>query len=95
MSYFLIIFIAALVAVALCMLAMAVGVIIRNKSFKSCGCASIIYKGERIDCPGACPESSETPCERRESKAELEERPIACCRVLEAALPPRRESGTK
>jgi hypothetical protein len=94
MSYFVTILGAALVIVALCMLAMAVGVIIRNKSFKSCGCASITYQGERIDCPSACPESPETSCER-EAKAEAEERPTACCRVLEASIPPRNESRPK
>lgn len=36
------------------LLLMAVGVIIKNKGFKSCGCSSVIYKGERIRCP-ACP----------------------------------------
>jgi len=94
MSYFVTILIAALVLVGLSMLAMAVGVIFRNKSFKSCGCASIRYKGERIDCPSACPESPETPCDR-EATPEPEEKATACCRVLEAAIPPRSDSGNK
>ena len=53
---------------AFCMLAMAVGVIFRNKTFTSCGNASIDFHGERIDCPA---------CERREScrKRECEKEP--------------------
>lgn len=47
-----------LVIVALCMLAMAVGVIFRNRTFTSCGNASLDFNGERIDCPA---------CEQRES----------------------------
>jgi len=43
---------------ALCVVAMAVGVIFRNKTFTSCGCASVTYRGERIRCP-ACPEKEE------------------------------------
>lgn len=43
----------------LCCLAMAVGLILRNKTFTSCACASITYKGEKIRCP-ACPEEDET-----------------------------------
>jgi hypothetical protein len=52
MSFFLV-FLAAVVIFALCLLGMAVGVIFRNKPFRSCGNASIRYRGERIDCP-AC-----------------------------------------
>ena len=42
-----------------CLLLMSVGVIIRNKSFKSCGCASIEFNGEKIKCPGCCDDESE------------------------------------
>ena len=47
-----------MVVLALCVLAMAVGVIFRNKSFTSCACASITFRGEKIRCP-ACPEKDE------------------------------------
>ena len=74
---FLVILGAALVIVAICMLAMAVGVIFRNKPFRSCGNASITFQGEKIDCP-ACKDEPE------------DEVPSACCRVLEAANPVRK-----
>ena len=51
---------------AMCFLGMAVGVIFRNKSFQSCGCATLTFNGERIDCPGHVPEE-ETVCEHRAS----------------------------
>jgi hypothetical protein len=35
-------------------LLMAVGVIVKNKTFKSCGCAAAEFNGEKIDCPGGC-----------------------------------------
>ena len=35
-------------------LLMAVGVIIKNKTFKSCGCAAAEFNGEKVDCPGGC-----------------------------------------
>lgn len=89
MSYFLFILIAAILIIAACILAMAVGVILRNKSFKSCACASITYKGERIDCPAACPEpGNAAPESEQETPASVK----ACCRVLEAAVPSRSES---
>ena len=44
--------------VAGCILAMSVGVILRNRSFTSCGCASINFRGEKIRCPG-CTETDE------------------------------------
>jgi hypothetical protein len=37
-----------------CGLLMAVGVIVKNKTFKSCGCAAAEFNGEKIDCPGGC-----------------------------------------
>ena len=51
MNFLLILFV-AIVVTAACLLAMAVGVLIRGRSFTSCGCASITFNGERIDCPG-------------------------------------------
>lgn len=50
--------IASVIILALCLLAMAVGVIFRNKTFTSCGCASITYRGEKIRCP-SCPDTDE------------------------------------
>lgn len=44
--------------VAVCVLAMAVGLLIRNRSFTSCGCAGITYRGEKLRCPG-CTEGDE------------------------------------
>jgi hypothetical protein len=57
---------AALAVMAVALLAMAVGVIIRNKSFTSCGCASIRFRGETIRCP-ACPSDGD------------DDRPAASC----------------
>lgn len=45
-----IIFLLAVLVMALCMVAMAVGLILQNKTFTSCGRAGIDYRGERIDC---------------------------------------------
>jgi hypothetical protein len=55
---FLTLIIPAILVLALCFLGMAVGIIFRNKSFKSCGCGSLTYRGERIDCPGHVPEGT-------------------------------------
>ena len=71
---FLIVSIAAVVIVALCLLGMAVGVMFRNRPFESCGSASIMFRGERINCPG-CVENAEeenaptTPCGRSRAPA--------------------------
>ncbi len=64
---FLSLFFPAILILALCFLGMAVGVIFRNKSFKSCACATITFNGERIDCPGHVPEpdADEAVCEHR------------------------------
>ena len=64
---FISILIPAIVLIGLCFLGMAVGVIFRDKSFKSCGCATITFNGERIDCPGHVPEKddAEPGCEHR------------------------------
>jgi hypothetical protein len=51
----------SVIVMAICVLAMAVGVLIRNKGFKSCGCASITFRGEKIRCPG-CSESEGEAC---------------------------------
>jgi hypothetical protein len=56
---FLTVLIPAILLLALCFLGMAVGVIFRNKSFKSCGCGSLTFRGERIDCPGHAPDAAE------------------------------------
>lgn len=68
----------ALVILGLCLLGMAVGVIFRGKSFKSCGCASIEFRGERIDCPACVREGTEAAgvsCERRACEAVIEDDP--------------------
>jgi hypothetical protein len=46
--------------VGLCVLGLAVGLILRNKCFSTCGCGEITYKGESLRCP-ACPNPK---CER-------------------------------
>ena len=43
---------------AACILIMAVGLIIRKRSFTSCGCAKITFRGETIRCP-ACPDDED------------------------------------
>ena len=48
----------------LCMLGMAVGVIIRNKTFTSCGCASMTFNGEKIRCPGCTEPEGESCAEK-------------------------------
>jgi len=40
------------IIIAVCILIMAVGAIFRGKTFSSCACGSITFKGEKIDCPG-------------------------------------------
>jgi hypothetical protein len=50
--------IAVIVIVALCLLAMSVGLIFRGKTFTSCGCASITFRGEKIRC-ASCPDKDE------------------------------------
>ena len=55
---FLTLLIVSMAVLALCVLAMAVGVMIRNRGFSSCGCASITYRGQKIRCPG-CTEKDE------------------------------------
>jgi hypothetical protein len=62
---FLTILIPAILLLALCFLGMAVGVIFRNKSFKSCGCGSLTVRGERIDCPGHVPDAAEGDARER------------------------------
>ncbi len=49
---------AVVIVVAVCILAMSVGLIFRNRGFTSCGCASITFRGEKIRCPG-CPEKDD------------------------------------
>jgi hypothetical protein len=65
-SDFLIYAIAILVVMGICVLAMAVGLIFRNKTFTSCGCASISYRGEKISC-AACPDKDKPTCEKRKN----------------------------
>lgn len=60
--------IAAVVIIALCILAMSVGLIFRNKTFTSCGRAARDFDGEPIRC-AACGETVDAdsaPCEREE-----------------------------
>jgi len=45
------------VLLAVCMIAMSVG-LLQNKTFRSCGCSSVTYKGEKIRCPG-CTDTDE------------------------------------
>jgi hypothetical protein len=80
------IFILTVSVMALCMLGMAIGVIVRNKTFTSCGNASINYRGERIDCPAcemkpSCDAARDEPgeCEKRVSPCADETR-TACLR---------------
>ncbi len=52
MTNFLFLLGVVLAALLLFALLMAVGLIFRGKTFTSCGCGSITYKGEKIRCPG-------------------------------------------
>ena len=54
----------SLIVMLLCVLAMAVGVIIRNKGFTSCGRSCMTFRGEKIRCP-ACPEDEGESCVER------------------------------
>ncbi len=47
-----------------CLLAMAVGVILRNRSFTSCGNAGVTINGERINCPSCQDRGGEPPVAR-------------------------------
>lgn len=49
---FLVMLLVATAITALCLLGMAVGVLLRGRCFASCGCATITFNGEKIDCPG-------------------------------------------
>ena len=66
MTYFLLILVVAIVVTGFCLLAMGVGVIFRGKCFKSCGCASMEFNGERIECPGHVADEEPEPgrCDR-------------------------------
>ena len=59
MSSFLVILLATAVVFALCLLGMAVGVIFRNRGFKSCGGSKICFRGIIIRCPGCSEEQDE------------------------------------
>ena len=52
MTGFLVILLIVCAVFGLCLLAMAVGVILRGKCFKSCGCGKITFRGVTIRCPG-------------------------------------------
>ncbi len=53
------------VIVGVCLLAMSIGLIFRNKTFTSCGCASAKFQNEDIRCP-ACPgKDTGEPCDRQ------------------------------
>lgn len=56
----------AFVILGICVLFMAVGVIFKGKTFTSCGCASIIYQGEKIRC-AACPDKDDDPAASKPS----------------------------
>ena len=43
--------------IAVCIIGMSVG-LLQNKTFRSCGCSSVTYKGEKIRCPG-CTDTDE------------------------------------
>ncbi len=60
---------------AVCLVAMAVGVIIRNKTFTSCGCASLTYRGEKIRCPGCTDRAPDEAEEVRASHRSIEDQP--------------------
>jgi hypothetical protein len=58
---FLLHFVLAILILALCILAMAIGVIFRNKSITHCGGASMTFQGEKIRCP-ACLDKEVPEC---------------------------------
>lgn len=67
MNGFLVILLAVSVIFGLCLLAMAVGVIFRNRCFRSCGCGKITFRGVTIRCPGCTEgddEDTDTPTSR-------------------------------
>ncbi len=59
---------AVIVVLAVCILAMSVGVIFRNRGFTSCGCARIRFRGEDIRCP-ACPDPDEDSSNKADSES--------------------------
>jgi hypothetical protein len=56
-------FIAAVAVIALGILAMAIGQILRKKSISHCGGASMTFRGEKIRCP-ACRGKEVPDCEK-------------------------------
>ena len=54
----------AVVILALSLLAMAVGVIFKNKTITHCGGSSMIFRGEKIRCP-ACLDKEVPDCEEK------------------------------
>ena len=58
MNEFMVILLVVTAIFSLCLLGMAVGVIFRNRCFRSCGCSKITYRGVTIRCPG-CPKEDE------------------------------------
>lgn len=67
---FIVVFSIAVVVIALCLLGMAVGVILRGKSFRSCGGASLVFRGEKIKCPGCVEDDGEASVD--------DSRPVGC-----------------
>lgn len=70
---FLFLFLVVMGIFAVSLLAMGIGAIIKNKTFTSCGNASITYKGEKIKCPACLFKKGDEPpehCERRRQEAE-------------------------
>lgn len=54
---FLILIVVVGALIAVCIIGMSVG-LLQNKTFRSCGCSSVTYKGEKIRCPG-CTDTDE------------------------------------
>jgi len=59
--------IAALVVMLICVLGMSIGVLFNRKPIQHCGSSSLMFKGERIDCP-LC-QGDDEQCETTKSDA--------------------------
>ncbi len=59
-----------LAVLLLCVLGMAIGVVFGRKPIRHCGGSSLVYKGEKIDCPlcsnEGCKNNREGRCEKPE-----------------------------
>ena len=70
MSLFILPALIILAVLLLCVLGMAIGVLFGRKPIQHCGNSSLVYKGEKIDCPVCantrCKNNKQGSCDKHE-----------------------------